>query len=206
VGVDLSLAGPVQQPGRALGPVQRCHGSQPRCTGWPRWSATVAAPRRRPPDGSAWLPQPAPASAGSRPRFAAAPARHAPRPRGSGSRTWLTPSSSACLGCLAFPPAWPTSWEPASPEAGDFVKRRWRHRPAPGSRPWSRRSTPCPVVMSARPPSRMPLARRRGQAGRGRGPGDPQAVLQAAAGLLRRPRRTFCTTPQNPSPTVQNSP
>ena len=41
--------------------------------------------------------------------------------------------------------------------------------------------------MSARPPSRNPWSRRRGQAGRGRGPGDPQAVLQGAAGLLRRP-------------------
>jgi DNA invertase Pin-like site-specific DNA recombinase len=47
VGVDLSLTGPLQQPGRALGPVRRCHGGQPRCTGWPRWSATDAAP----PDG-----------------------------------------------------------------------------------------------------------------------------------------------------------
>jgi hypothetical protein len=149
VGVDLSLVGPLQQPGRALGPVQRCHGGgQPRCTGWSRWSATAAAPRRRPPDGSVWLPQPAPASAGSRPRSPAAPARHARRRRGSGSRTWLTPSSSACLGCLAFPAAWPTSWDPASPEAGDFVS--WRGRRDPG-RQVGRGS---PVLGDARSPAR----------------------------------------------------
>jgi hypothetical protein len=59
-----------------------------------------------------------------------------------GISDWLTPSSSAGLGCLAFPAAWPTSWDPASPEAGGFVEGGSGIVQRPGAE-WAARFIPC---------------------------------------------------------------